>query len=236
MEEPVTTAVHFERDKLDYEQTLESVRQLTEIRFKLLAFVPSLSAAAIALVTKRVLPGVEAAVGVLGFLLTLGITFYDQRNSILYDDLIGRAKGIETNVLRFQARSGDAGEAGGAFADRPAYRPRLFGVIEIWHDRALAIVYGAVLGGWTFPIAVGGGAQLRWAAAVSALVGAAAILELQRLRGEGPLARTWWIKRTHRRRERRQAEREYATAQRTAARAAVDRQIAQLERWTDKLS
>jgi hypothetical protein len=41
-----------ERLKLDYEQTLATYSQLAEITFKLLAFVPTISGAAIALLTQ----------------------------------------------------------------------------------------------------------------------------------------------------------------------------------------
>ena len=72
-----------ETAKFDYEQTLETYRQLTDIRFKLLAFVPALSGAAIALLTRSEIDGLEG-VGLagLGFVVTLGIALYDQRNTV----------------------------------------------------------------------------------------------------------------------------------------------------------
>jgi len=42
----------YERRKLDYEQAVDTYRQLADIRFKLLAFVPTLSGAAVALLSK----------------------------------------------------------------------------------------------------------------------------------------------------------------------------------------
>jgi hypothetical protein len=190
-------------DRWDYEQTVESIRQLTDIRFKLLAFVPTLSGAAIAIVTKRALPGVEAAIGAFGFFVTLGIAFYDQRNSALYDALISRARWLERERLRLPGRA-DA-QFGGQFAERPPERRRLFGIVEVWHDRALALIYGTVLGGWVFPVLVGAGLRVRWAALGAVIVGVVLILELQRMGGEGPLSRRWWARR-HRWRDRRRQE------------------------------
>lgn len=63
-----------ERLKLDYEQTLATYRQFTEIRFKLLAFVPTLTGVAVALLTNAELDGLErVALAGLGFFVTFGI-------------------------------------------------------------------------------------------------------------------------------------------------------------------
>jgi hypothetical protein len=230
----IQTASASDPDRLDYETTVESIRQLTDIRFKLLAFVPTLSGAAIALVTKRVLPGVEAAVGALGFLITLGIAFYDQRNSSIYDDLVGRAAWLERNQLGFGIRPGRPG--GGPFNDRGGERRRLFGVIEIWHDRALALIYATVLGGWAFPVCVGAGMRLRWAAVIAVVVAAGLTLELQRLGGEGPLARRWWTRHWHARRDRRAAWRRYHDARLTKLKSDLDKESARLDKMTEALT
>ena len=39
---------------------------------------------------------------------------------------------------------------GGAFLDRPGRSLKLFGKILMWHDRGLAIIYAAALGGWCY--------------------------------------------------------------------------------------
>jgi hypothetical protein len=136
--------------RLEYEQVNQNIRMLTDVRFKLLAFVPTISGVAITLLARSIgtgarLPGsVVLAASLLGFFTTTGIVFYDQRNSNLYDAYIGRAKDLE-GVL---ARSG--GHAGGQWAGRPPAALYLFGVVPVWHDGGLALIYASVLGAWLF--------------------------------------------------------------------------------------
>jgi 1,4-dihydroxy-2-naphthoate octaprenyltransferase len=75
--------VHEEQEqlKLDYEQSLETYRQLAEIRFKLLAFAPTISGAAIALLTQTgIVHWEKVLLAPLGF-LSLGIVPYSQHTS-----------------------------------------------------------------------------------------------------------------------------------------------------------
>ena len=168
-----------------YEQLCNSYRQLTEVRFKLLAFVPSISGTAIALMSKDLnafeqAPIPRLIVALLGFFITLGIIFYDQRNSQLYNALVRRGRKIEEKLA-----------ISSVFSQRQPRSLKFFGLFTIWHDRGLAIIYGSVLGGWIFPMACG----LLWLwkalkntnlvpgiAAILALTGGIAfILELHRL-------------------------------------------------------
>src|SRR5438046_2284643 len=93
--------------ELEYEQINENFRFLADVRFKLLALVPILGGAAIYALGRVGLEAGKAPasstpellvvvfVSLLGFLATLGITLYDQRNSELYNALIHRAKHLE---------------------------------------------------------------------------------------------------------------------------------------------
>ena len=93
--------------KLEYDQINQNFRFLADVRFKLLALVPILGGAAVYLLshsglqTQPQASSIEsnfllvALVALLGFLATLGITLYDQRNSELYNALMHRAKYIE---------------------------------------------------------------------------------------------------------------------------------------------
>lgn len=56
----------------DYEQTVAQVRQLTEVRFKLVALVPTLTAAAVALLSSSNVDGLTRAVLAAG---GLGVAF-----------------------------------------------------------------------------------------------------------------------------------------------------------------
>lgn len=140
-----------ETDWKDYETTLAGFRHLADIRFHLLAALPAVSGFAIGVTTFNIEafkaePGPRLMVGLLGFAITLGLTFYDQRNTQLYNALAGRAKRLEAALGLFE---------GGQFTSRPGRTRQFGGVIDIWHDRALALIYGSVLGAWLFPVLCG---------------------------------------------------------------------------------
>jgi hypothetical protein len=111
------------------------------VRFKPLALVPSVSGTAVALLASTGLGGgAQVVLASLGFVVTLGILFYEQRNTQLYDNVIVRAEHLEEKLELFVA-SGD--KAGGVFASRKREPRRLFGVVPMRHDRGPAAV-GAV--------------------------------------------------------------------------------------------
>jgi hypothetical protein len=140
-----------EKLKLDYERVADYFKQLAEIRFKLLAFVPAIGGAAVstALISK-LNGGPLVAVGILGLLVTLGIVMYDQRNSQLYNHALGRAKWLERSLnFEFHDSQGASKEKGGLFAERPGRSRTILGIV-VWHDRALGIIYGATIGAWVY--------------------------------------------------------------------------------------
>jgi hypothetical protein len=148
---------------LEYEQINENFRFLADVRFKLLALVPTFGGAAVFVLTRA---GLQAGggpssstselltvvvVGLFGFLATLGVTLYDQRNSELYNALIHRAKHLEEE---FGIPSTPGGltklELGGQFRERPEKQRRFF--FKAGHDLGLALIYGPLLGAWLFPL------------------------------------------------------------------------------------
>ncbi len=137
--------------QMDYQHTIEQFKMLADIRFKLLAFVPTLAGAAIAFFTKTGAPETALAVGILGFIMTIGITFYDIRNTQFYDAAAHRAKWLEALLELPVCTQGKT--IGGLFNERPGHKLKFFGLFEVWHDRGLSLAYGAALGGWTFIIA-----------------------------------------------------------------------------------
>ena len=154
--------------ELEYEQINENFRSLADVRFKLLALVPTLGGAAVFILAHL---GLEAGkpspssysellvvllVSTFGLLATLGITLYDQRNSELYNALIHRAKYLERQFGWVGAPGAlRTLGPGGQFSERPkGYRRIIF---KAAHDRALALIYGPLLGAWLFPISYAGG-------------------------------------------------------------------------------
>jgi len=132
----------FDKLSLDYQQVNAYWRTLAEIRFKLLAIVPTLTGIGVTFLAEKHTPETETTVGLLGLLATLGLTFYDQRNTQHYNDAVKRAKRLE----------GQLGLSGGIFSDRPHRSLKLFGLVLMYHDRALCLVYASALGAWSYVV------------------------------------------------------------------------------------
>jgi hypothetical protein len=152
-----------DRLRLDYEQTTQLLRSLTDIRFKLIAFVPTFAGASVGFFG-RPRPAVELlAIGVLGLVATLGIFLYELRNSQLYAVAAARARDLERRL-------------------------ELSGVGLDAHDRGLSLVYGAALAGWSYIVswgllrAIGLDSARGIGLAVGGLVGALIVAQAQRIR------------------------------------------------------
>jgi hypothetical protein len=176
-----------EKARFDYEQVVGVFRLLTDVRFKLLAFVPSISGVAAALVTGIKSDGLQVAVAAAGFVITLGIIIYDQRNTQLYNNAIGRAQHLERK-LGLSVAEGD--RVGGLFASRTREPRHLFGFIRMRHDRATAIVYSVSLGAWAF--AALQTISLAWGLGGAVTVALLFDLELERLDGTFDRIKIWW--------------------------------------------
>ena len=64
-----------EKLKLDYEQTVAYYHHLADSRFNSLALVPIVTSAAIGLLSEGTQLGSVLAIGILGFVVTVGIFF-----------------------------------------------------------------------------------------------------------------------------------------------------------------
>jgi hypothetical protein len=171
--------------RLDYDQTTDLVRSLTDVRFKLLAIVPTISGAAVAFLSRGRPAGELLAVGLLGLAATLGVVLYEVRNTQLYDYAIRRAKELEARLGAVSIY--DASGPGGLFTERPGRDIRVFGLALAGHERGLAIVYGAALAGWGYLVAWGAlraldvGSAQKIGGIVGVVIGVLALLELLRI-------------------------------------------------------
>ena len=174
-----------DRLRLDYDQTTDLLRTLTDVRFKLIAFVPTIAGAAVALVGRSGSASELTAVGALGLVATLGVLLYEVRNTQVYDYALRRAEVLEQR-LGLASVSRETGH-GGLFTERPGSSVRLFGLGRAAHDRGLALVYGAALAGWAYLLAWGGlhelgvGSAKEAGAAIAVALGLVVIVELVRL-------------------------------------------------------
>jgi hypothetical protein len=142
-----------EQLRLDYDQTNDLIRALTEVRFKLLAFVPTISGAAIGFLGSRRSAGELLGVGLVGLAATIGILVYEIRNTQIYDYAIHRAQALERRLGL--ASVFDPQATGGLYTERPGRTVRLFGIGRVGQDRGLAVVYAAAVGGWSYVVAWG---------------------------------------------------------------------------------
>ena len=97
--------------RLDYDQTTQFLRGLTDIRIRLLAFVPTISGAAVGLLGDPRPPAELIGVALLGLVATLGILVYELQNAQRYDRMIQRAQELE-RLLGLPAVQGLQGVGG----------------------------------------------------------------------------------------------------------------------------
>jgi hypothetical protein len=130
--------------RLEYESASRLLGELTEIRFKLLALVPALTGAVVAL-TSPGSTGVELlAIGGLGLVATSGVLAYELRNGELCRRATDRVTHLETQLL-----------PGGPLIGGESRAPRLFGVLPASQHLGVGLVYGAALGGWVYLVVWG---------------------------------------------------------------------------------
>jgi len=114
---------------------------LTEIRFKLLAFLPVAAGVAAAVVARGNATSLTLAFSLFGLVVTIGLVTYNARNDQLYDTLVARAAAIERNL----------GIPDGAFANRPrAWFQLARGRWKVDHRTGVSTIYKASVALWLF--------------------------------------------------------------------------------------
>ena len=118
-----------------YGEVCASWRLLTDVRFKLMGFLPVLSGVGVLTLinSDNASPTLRAALGLLGLAVTMGLYIYDRRNSELYNDMISRAGKIEEELG----------------VDTALFRGRLLPKTTwINHSNGTRLVYGASFASW----------------------------------------------------------------------------------------
>jgi hypothetical protein len=149
---PDPSPAQVDRLRLDYEQTTGLLVTIGDARFKLLALVPTLSGAAVAVLGRPSSTAELLAVGLIGLVATFGVLLYELRNTQLYDYGLRRAQALEREL---HLVSIDNAETGGLFSERPGRTLRLFGLLPVDRDAGLILVYSAAIAGWTYLCAWG---------------------------------------------------------------------------------
>ena len=125
--------------RLDYEQAHETIRMLSDVRFKLLTLVPFVSGATITFLSldpADAPPHVVLAGSCAGFLVTVGILFYDYRNTQIIEVTRARCLALE----RFLGLPID-----GQFKTVKRFSP-------LRAEWGLAVIYSTVLAAWSYLI------------------------------------------------------------------------------------
>ncbi len=181
-----------ERLRLDYDQTSELIRALMDVRFKLLAVVPTVAVAAVGLLGSARSAAELLAVGVLGLLATVGLLLYDLRNTEILDAMLRHEQALERLLGLDVAR--DKNGPDGALSQFAPGRGRLFGLVTVGQERALGLVYGSALGGWSYLVAWGALRALDFSGArevggvIGALTAVAVTSEVERIGREAKKA------------------------------------------------
>jgi hypothetical protein len=155
------TDAHREALLKEYGEVAASFRLLTDIRFKLLAFLPIAAGAATGILSAGggsdgAAEARALALSTFGLVITLALATYNDRNDQLYDTLVGRAASIEWQL----------GLSDGAFANRPTawFAIRLPLVRPSWsinHRAPVAWIYGSSAALWIFSTCAAA-VQLGW--------------------------------------------------------------------------
>jgi predicted ester cyclase len=128
----------------EYNEVCSNFRTLTDIRFKLLAFLPIAAGVAVA-VSKKSPYTLGLALPLFGLVATIGLATYNARNNQLYNELVDRAAAIERSLHI----------PDGAFANRPTPWLRITLLGRNWkidHGTAISTIYAASIALWLFGI------------------------------------------------------------------------------------
>lgn len=122
----------------EYGEILTQFRKLTDIRFKLLTYLPVGTAAA-AVLSQTNDSAKQGAISAFALVVTLCIATYDKRNDQHYDELVSRAAELERD-LHIEH---------GSFSDRPMSWLK-YGFIKVEHRWPISWIYMAAASLWAY--------------------------------------------------------------------------------------
>lgn len=126
----------------EYKEVVAQFRALTNIRFKLLTYLPLGTAALATFISKESALALTAqpAVAAFALVVTVCIATYDKRNDQHYDELVGRAAQLEREEL---------GLSHGVFSHRPRSWLK-YGRVSVEHRWPIGLIYAAAAALWAY--------------------------------------------------------------------------------------
>jgi len=122
----------------EYKEVVTQFRTLTDIRFKLLTYLPLGTVAAVSVPATNDLVK-QPAISAFAFVVTVCIATYDKRNDQLYDELVSRAAELERE-LQIEH---------GSFSDRPKAWLK-YGFVPVQHRWPIGLIYAAAASLWAY--------------------------------------------------------------------------------------
>jgi hypothetical protein len=123
--------------KAEYTEVVTQFRALTDIRFKLLAFLPLGTVAGAVFVQQTGALMKEPAIAAFAFVVTVCIATYNKRNDQFYDELVKRAAELERSLE----------VENGSFMDRPKEWLK-YGFVTVGHRWPIGLIYAASASLW----------------------------------------------------------------------------------------
>jgi hypothetical protein len=163
-----------EQLRLEYGRATALLDDLNDVRFKLLALVPTLAGTAVGLLRAGESAVTLLAVGILGLAATIGVLLYELRNTQTREELRTRIDQIEPALIGRQLVGS-------------ARSVKLFGFVPPRYETGVALVYAAALAGWGYLVAWGAlaGLDVGHSRNIGVVIGAAwgllVLLEVNRL-------------------------------------------------------
>lgn len=127
----------------EYKEAAAQFRLLTDIRFKLLAYLPLGTIATVFLTKEGGHLTSEPAIAAFAFVATVCLATYNKRNDQHYDELVSRAAELERRYLSL---------GHGTFTDRPGSWLLIFG-LKIEHRWPIGLLYAATAAFWAYLLA-----------------------------------------------------------------------------------
>ena len=132
--------------RVEYAEVNDNIRELTGIRFQLLAFLPVGTVLGAFLLTADD-AGFRPVLALFGPAVTIGLLIYNERNDQIYGELISRAKDLEQRLRLHHGQFSDRIGPWQTLSLLPRMKP-----VKINHSTGINTIYAVSLIAWVYAI------------------------------------------------------------------------------------